>query len=256
MNREPRAATLTKAIDVLMCLLAGPKALAAIAKQTGLPKPTVHRLLVSLAYKDLVIQIDDAGTYALGPGCLRLAEAAATGGGGIAGVAMPVIERLWVDTDETVALHVRVGLQRVCVAEIISAGPLRYVSGIGASVPLHVGSAGKVLLAFLPAAEQRDLLDKLYLEPDSADATADRELLRTELAKVRRQGWAMSFGERVRGAGAISAPVFAGEGALAGALSLLGPAERYGPDRASVLRDACVAAAGEISSLMAERLRP
>src|ERR1700721_2829273 len=195
MNREPRAATLTKAIDVLMVLVSGPKSLANIAKQTELPKPTIHRLLVSLAYQDLVIQIDQIGTYAIGPGCLKLAEAATKDGGGLVGVAMPVLERVWEETDETVTLHVRVGFQRVCVTEIISAGPIRYVSGVGSSAPLHVGSAGKVLLAFLPAAEQREVLSKLDSAPKDGTSATDRDELRAGLKKVRRQGWASSFGE-------------------------------------------------------------
>lgn len=94
MNSEPRSATLTKAIDVLTALLGGPRSLAVISKQTKLPKPTVHRLLDGLAYKDLVIQVDEEGTYTLGPGCLRLAEAATQDGGGLTGVAWPILETL------------------------------------------------------------------------------------------------------------------------------------------------------------------
>lgn len=256
MNREPRAATLTKAIDVVMALLPGPRTLAVIAKQADLPKPTVHRLLEGLAYHDLVIQVDDDGTYALGPGCLRLAESATKDGGGLTGVASPVLEQLWLQTEETVALHVRVGTQRICVIELISPGPLRYVSGVGSSAPLHVGSAGKVLLAFLSPKEQREVLDKLRLDPVSPNTITDPEALRAELVKVRRQGWARSFGERVPGAGAFSAPVFAGKNRLLAALSVLGPAERFGPDREWGLCDACVAAAAEISTRMGSKLGP
>jgi DNA-binding IclR family transcriptional regulator len=254
MNNEPRAATLTKAIDVLMTLLSGPKPLAAISKQTGLPKPTVHRLLEGLAYKDLVIQTDSEGIYGLGPGCLQLVDSATKDGGGLSGVAMPVLEELWRDTNETVALHVRVGLQRVCVAELISEGPLRYVSGVGTSAPIHVGSAGKVLLAFLPLAEQRVILSELPLQAVSPTSITDPVLLQKELAQVKKQGWASSFGERVPGAGAFSAPIFAGKNKLLAALSLLGPAERFGPDREHRLRTSCVRAASEISALMKDRL--
>jgi DNA-binding IclR family transcriptional regulator len=254
MNREPRTATLTKAIDVLTALLAGPRSLAVICKKTDLPKPTVHRLLDGLTYQNLVIQVDDDGTYALGPGCLRLAEAATKDGGGLAGVAWPVLEQLWTDTEETVTLHVRVATQRVCITELISMGTLRYVSGVGSSAPLTVGSAGKVLLAFLAPSEQRDVLDRLRLDPVAAQSIPEPEALRTELAKVRRQGWARSFGERVLGAGAFSSPVFAGSGRLLAALSVLGPAERFGPDREAFLRDACLAAAAKISERMGTKL--
>ena len=197
MNREPRAATLTKAIDVLSVLMSGPKSLSAIAKQTDLPKATIHRLLVGLGYKDLVIQIDGAGTYGLGPGCLRLAEAATKDGGGLSGVAMPVLERVWSETDETVTLHVRVGYQRLCVTEIISRGPLRYVSGVGSSAPLHVGSAGKVLLAFLTPAERarrpRQARVGRHL-PELADRARG-------VAGRARQGSPSGVGRQLRGTG-------------------------------------------------------
>src|SRR5262249_20719445 len=161
------------------------------AEATQLPKPTVYRLLVGLSYQDLVIEVDGAGSYALGPGCLRLAEAA-TGGNGLGMVAMSVLERIWAETGDTVTLHVRGGLRRVCITELISSGPLRYVSGVGESSPVHVGAAGRVLLAFLPLAEQRELVDQLAQETPGLDTAA----LLSALADVRQQGWATSFGER------------------------------------------------------------
>ena len=104
----------------------------------------------------------------------------------------------------------------------------------GGSAPLTVGSAGKVLLAFLPPSEQRDVLDRLSLDPGSAKTIPDEKALKIELANVRRQGWAQSFGDRVLGAGAFSAPVFAGKGRPLAALSVLGPAERFGPETRGV----------------------
>jgi DNA-binding IclR family transcriptional regulator len=163
--------------------------------------------------------------YMLGPGFLRLVQGAMQGIGGITAVAKPSLVSLWEKTEETVTVHVRVGSERVCIEEIPSPQPIRYISTLGAAAPLHVGAAGKVLLAFMDAGELDQLLKTLPLTPLSDKTTTNVEVLLAELETVRRRGYAISMGERIKGAAAVTVPVRGLQG-FAASLSILGPVDR------------------------------
>ena len=220
-----RVQSIERGIDVLMALAAGPKTLTEVTRETGLSKGTVFRLLASLNYENLVVK-DSGNVYMLGPGCLRLMQGVMEGLGAINAVARPALVDVWEETAETVTIHVRVGLERICIGELPSPEPIRYMSTVGASAPLPVGSAGRVLLAFMPQPELDALLPSLL----PAGLFEDEASLRSELDLIRERGYALSSGERVKGAAAVSVPVHGRQGFLA-ALSVLGPDFRLDEER-------------------------
>ena len=181
---------LDKAVGVLSALADGPRTLPELIAATGLPRATAHRLAVALEAHDLVRR-DGDGRFALG---FRLAVLgrAAVDSFPLGRVARPALEVLRDDTGESVQLYVRDGDRRVCVESLESPHGLRTIVALGASLPLAVGSAGKVL--------------------------------RGELDTLRR-GWAESVGEREAGVASVSAPVRAG-GVVVAAVSVSGPIER------------------------------
>jgi DNA-binding IclR family transcriptional regulator len=213
-----------------MTLSNGPRTLTEVARATGLSKPTAHRLLASLGYESLVLKNRSENVYLLGPGILRLVQEATDGLGSIAVLARPDLEELWEKTGETITLHVRIGLERICIEEIASPSSIRYVATVGSSAPLHVGSAGKVLLAFEEPDELAKTISQMPLTALTDETIIDRAELVSELDRVREQGWASSIGERVPEAGAVSVPVMS-NGRVAAALSVLGPASRMTPER-------------------------
>jgi DNA-binding IclR family transcriptional regulator len=219
-----RVQSVERSIDILLALANGARTLTDVAKATGLSKGTAFRLLASLNHEQLVIRDPNDTAYMLGPGILRMFQGAMTNLGGIATPARPALQELWSRTDETVTLHVRIGYERICVAEFPSTQALRYSANLGASAPLHVGSAGKVLMALLEPEELERALSNMLLNSVTYNTITNRDQLREELEVVRRRGWAMSEGERIVGAAAISVPV-RGPGMFA-ALSVLGPTER------------------------------
>src|SRR5216117_3224307 len=60
--------SVARATDVLLVLGDGPQSLGRIAMRARLTKPTAHRLLASLAHRQMVIQDTSTGDYLLGPG--------------------------------------------------------------------------------------------------------------------------------------------------------------------------------------------
>lgn len=228
-----RVQAIERCIDVLAALSTGPRNLTEVARQTTLSKATVFRLLASLGYRHLVIKDAATNQYLLGPGCLELLEGVMSGLGAIGNAAGLILARLAKETGETVTIHVRLGGQRVCIAEVPSPQPIHYTAGVGATAPLYVGAAGKILLAAMGDEERKKALRSLRLDEVTDRTLTNQEALIAELAEVREQGWALSFGERVAGASALSVPTRAGD--LSAALSILGPDNRLTEDRLRTL---------------------
>ena len=231
MSRE-RVQVIERATDILAILAGGAATLTEISSRTGLPKGTAFRILSSLAYGDRVLKDPLTNRYVLGPGTWRLAQVASDALGSAALIAGPELTALWQATAETVTLNMRMGLERVCIAELRSPHPLLHTAGVGSRIPLHVGASGKVILAFTEADERERILDCLTYESLTSATISRREQLVEELTLVRQRGWAMSMGERIPGAAGVSVPVRGASG-LVLSLSVLGPAERLTADRRS-----------------------
>jgi DNA-binding IclR family transcriptional regulator len=239
MSRE-RVQVIERATDILEILAEGAATLTEISSRTGLPKGTAFRILSSLGYGDRVLKDPLTNRYVLGPGTWRLAQAASDALGSLALIARPELTAIWQATAETVTLNMRMGLERVCIAELRSPHPLLHTAGVGSRIPLHVGASGKVILAFTDDEQRERILDCLTYEPITSATISGRQQLVEELALVRQRGWAMSMGERIPGAAGVSVPVRGASGPVL-SLSLLGPAERLTADRRS-----------EITSLLLE----
>ncbi|MBV8951862.1 MAG: IclR family transcriptional regulator [Actinobacteria bacterium] len=205
---------LDKAVTILAVLAErGPLGLADLVHETGLARPTVHRLAVALERQGLAGR-DDAGRFRLGARLVAWGSQAAVAlvsGRALVEAAGPVLAELRDATDESAQLYVRDHGTRVCVAVAERSSGLRDTVPVGAVLPLTAGSGAKVLLAW------RDRREPL---PPGVDPG--------ELAAVRRRGFASSVAEREPGVASVSAPVFDGEGRLVAAVSVSGPVERLG----------------------------
>jgi IclR family KDG regulon transcriptional repressor len=241
-----RVQSIERGIDALMALVHGPRTLTEVSREAGLSKGTCSRILASLGYQNLVVRTE-TNAYMLGPGSLRLINGVMGGLGTIVGLGRQAYEELREYTGETIAVHVRVGTDRVCVEELPSTAAVRYMSSVGSSAPLYVGSAGRVLLAFA----DDDDLERMLAVISSADGNVDIAWLRTELETIRAQGYAVSVGERVHGASAISVPV-RGQDDFTAALSILGPDFRLTVEKRLEFLPALCKAAEIIAAVHAE----
>ena len=174
---------LDKAVSVLDAVEGGPRTLAGLVEATGLSRATAHRLAVALEVHGLLGR-DAAGRFVLGRRLTGL---------DLPGLARPALEALRDATGESAQLYVRRGDRRLCIASLESPHGLRTIVPVGASLPLEVGSAGKVL-------------------------RGDAETL--------ERGWAQSVEERERGVASVSAPVRDVDGEVVAAVSVSGPIER------------------------------
>lgn len=240
--------SVARAVDLLLALGRGPQQLRTVSAEVGLSKATAYRILTTFRHKEMVLQDPNTGAYRLGPACLHLISSLVDGKAGFPFDAEQDLEDLRTRTGETVTVHVRSGPSRICIEELPSPQVIRYTAGLGVTAGVHVGSAGKVLLAFLEDGEREKVLESLNLQPATPATIIDLQQLREELEKVRIDGVSVSEGERVEGAIGVSAPIFDGRGLLVASLSVLGPETRMGPEQVAGLRTLVREAADRITS--------
>jgi len=209
-----------RAFDLLEALADGPSTLQDLSQATGISKTTAFRLLGTLETRGLVFKDPSRGAYGLGPSLLKATQGPLSGMVAVATLGQASLRELSDETGETAALHVRHGHERLCVAEAPSPQSIRYSSVAGTRAPITNGSVGVVLLAFAPEPSR----DHLLLSLQSSEPSFDAAAIERRLAEARQRGWAISAGERVPGATAISVPVTANGQTLA--LSVLGPVSR------------------------------
>jgi IclR family acetate operon transcriptional repressor len=219
-----------------------------IARITGLKRSTVHRLLVTLRRHELVQQLPNSKDYALGPHVLRLAEVALYHLN-LEKAAKEVMSRLRDRCDETVGLHARLGpTTRTVLDQVESRQPLRRIyTEIGMVIPIYLGAPGKVLLAYSSPELQEEVLSG-RLEPVTARTITDPQKLRTELARTRKNGYALSLEERVAGISTLAVPVANHTGTVIAALSVTGPSSRLSKKRLLEFVPLAGGAAREIST--------
>ncbi|MDI2029545.1 IclR family transcriptional regulator [Saccharopolyspora sp. TS4A08] len=197
--------------------LEGSLSVADAAERLGVARSTAHRLLAMLVYRDFAVQ-DDTRLYRAGP-VLELASHSQSAVSRLRQVALPHLRGLVDALGETVNLTVRTGGTARFIACVECDQALRVGSREGMVFPAHETTAGLLLLADLTDAE----LDSLHAD---AEAPAMDELHR-ELAKVRRNGFALNQGRSERGVVAVGVPVRSADGTAIAGVSVSMPSVRY-----------------------------
>jgi len=186
----------------------------------GLPRTSVYRILNTLQLHDMVHR-DPRGGYHLGRRLLELAARVAAGGGDLdlASFCQPYLDRLAAEVGEGIKLSVLDADGVLVLAVAQGRRDYALTSTRGQHLPAHAGAAGKLLLAYLPAAE----LDRRLAAPLAAltpRTITDGKRLRRELARIRAQGWAQDKGENLPSILAYAAPVVGPDGSVVAAVSV------------------------------------
>lgn len=241
---------LEKASDLIDCLgQAGePVTLAHVRSALDMPKSSTHRLLSELAALGIVRRTQD-GRYSLGPRLLYWGEAAADTFD-LRTVAEPPMRGLRDETGESVHLYVREDDSRICIAAVEARHELRPFIQLGRPLPLRVGAAGKLLLAFAEEDVQRRELRRARAGHD-AMPNAPRADLSRQLEEIRRRRWAISSEEREEGVAAIATTVVDSTDRIVAALCISGPTVRLTDERLAAVRGPLKRSAADVS----ERLR-
>ena len=216
----------------------------------GVPRSTVYRILNSLtAYG--VIRRKINGNYVLGSWLVSLAakvqiEAAHQE---LIRVADLHLRKLARETGESTKLSVPSDGHAQVMASIQGSGEYSLSPKKGGRFPLHLGAAGKLMLAYMPQDYTERLLSgslRAYTDKTITDPAA----LKLKLEEIRSRGWAYDDGEHRTGVHAIAAPIFAADGSIMAAVSVPYIGGRD-PSSQTSLREAIIAAAKAITAELA-----
>lgn len=219
-----------------------------LAAHVDVPKSTAYRYLALLKETGMLASGADGRWYPA-PQLIRLGEAAKSAVGFI-DLAMPAMQKLSYQTQETVLLIERIGNHGVCVAKQDAPQMIRLSFEVGTSVPLHRGAGAKLLLACLSPDQQQ-----AYLTQEFAGRPEMKERLPAlvaELAAIRSAGYVVSVGTLEQDLWSIAAPILRGKEVIA-ALSLVGPVYRMQQSAKEELVRTVQASAAEISASIGRR---
>src|SRR5262245_36328756 len=146
--------------------------LAECSAALGYSKPTVHRILRTLAGRGFVSVDGERGRYTLGVANLRLGMAFLEQLD-LRQEALPILRDLGERTGETVHLGVLDGSDVVYIEKVESRHAVRMFSQIGRTMPAHTTGIGKAILAYLPEAELAKVLPE-RLEARTPATLTDR----------------------------------------------------------------------------------
>lgn len=213
--------SLARALDLLelMAAAGGEIGLSQLAADSGLPLPTIHRLVRSLVDAGYVLQLPSR-RYALGPRLINLGATASATVEAWAGVHLRDLAEATGETANLALLDVG---RVVYVAQAPSTRhTVRMFTEVGRRVHAHCTGVGKALLAELPDEEVRRILEEAGMP-----ARTERTLVRVEdfldeLARVRAQGYAVDDGEQELGVRCVAVVV---PGSTT-SVSVSGPASR------------------------------
>ena len=195
-----------------------------MAASSGLPLPTIHRLIRTLVTLGYVRQNSNR-RYTLGSRLIRLGETASRQFGTWA---RPFLTELVDEVGETANLAVLEADEVVYVAQVPSRHSVRMFTEVGRRVLPHATGAGKAMLGRLPAQEVRSLLARTGMPSFTPNTITDPEKLIEHLAQIAEQGYALDESEQELGVRCVAVPLV-GTPALA-AVSVSGPDSRLTKD--------------------------
>ena len=208
-------------LELLVADDGAPQGLTQLASASGLPLPTVHRLMSTLTASGYVRR--EKSRYSLGPRLVRLGEAASRSFGVWA---RPSLRKLVELTGETANLAMLDGDSVVYVAQAPSPHSMRMFTEPGRRVLPHCTGVGKALLAELSPEAARAVLIRAGMPAQTDHTITDPDTMLAELAKIREQGYALDDNEQEIGVRCVATAVPGAPGHVA--ISVSGPQARIG----------------------------
>jgi DNA-binding IclR family transcriptional regulator len=225
------------------------RSVAEIRTITGLPTSTTHRLVANLVDNGFLDRTGE-NLYRIGARMAYWAGPAARSRD-LTEILTPQLNALRDHTGETACFFRAEQGNRVCIGLAETRHGLKQEMYVGRLQPLHVGSSGRVILAW-----NDELLNEVAsheLRPFTGVTITDPEVLRQAVAETRAAGYAITVGERLEAASGLAAPVFDPHGSLVGALTVMGPTLRMPRETCEGMVDAVVTTADSITAALGGR---
>ena len=247
-----RNSTADRALTILEMFGDGQLSVSAVdvANELSVARSTAYRYLESLVSRGF-LEESPGGGFRLGLRVLELARLARQGYG-LSEVALPRMRRLCERFGQTVLLTRRAGTSVVCLEREVPTGQLLRISyERGSQLPLTAGASALVLLAWLPEAEARGLLESIERPRFTGKTLSGVEELLGRLREIRADGYSVTHAEVDPDALGIAAPVFDHRGNVVAGISVVALGSRVDEDERTRIIAELQAAAAEMSEILA-----
>lgn len=194
---------------------------APLEEHTGIPKPTLYRILRTLLERDM-IQQDASGAYRIGGRVFALASRAFPRLGLDEGVRHALID---LGRKVHLAIHLSAlrGDDLIYVDKIEADTPFYLQSAIGRHQAIHSSSIGKSVLANLPESRARRILERADLVAMTPYTVTSVDAIMASLPGIRARGFARDDEEDELSTRAIGTCVRDGIGTVVGGVSIVAP---------------------------------
>ncbi|KAA0079883.1 IclR family transcriptional regulator [Mycolicibacterium sp. P9-64] len=209
-----------------MAAAGGTIGLSQLAEASGLPVPTIYRLVRTLVNTGYARQLPSR-QYSLGPKLIRLGETATRL---IGAWSRPYLAEVVKATGETTNMAVLDDTMAVYVAQVPSEHSMRMFTEVGRRVYPHRTGVGKALLMQLSNEAVRNIVARTGMLAQTPTTMTDPEALIADLELSRRRGYALDEGEQEIGVRCFAVPV--PDAPTLTAISVSGPAARVTADSA------------------------
>ena len=208
-----------------------PFTLQSLVEETGLPKPTMHRMLSQLESAGILQRDGNGRHYGTGQRLMRLAESVLLNNT-THGARHAVLTRLVRELGESCNITAFSGSEVLYLDRVETPAPLRFYLHPGSRVPAHCSATGKLFLSQMSPSQRRRLLSSVPLEMFTANTLTSFELLEQELEQVRVQGYAFDNEEFLPGLRCLGVLVPAPNGSSNMGLAVQAPCMRFSQEKA------------------------
>jgi IclR family acetate operon transcriptional repressor len=212
------------------------------AAESGLPLPTIHRLLQTLVAAGYVRQLPSR-RYALGARLIPLGDGAQQSVGRWAYSHLASIVH---SVGETANMAMLDGDMVIYVAQAPSRHTMRMFTEIGRRVALHCTGVGKILLSQMSDEKALEILKRTGLAAQTSRTITNVDELLEELALIRDSGFAVDDGEQEVGVRCVA--VLVPHPTLMASLSISGPESRIPEDAVAGIAQVLKQAAADLSA--------
>ncbi|RKO19975.1 IclR family transcriptional regulator [Pseudarthrobacter phenanthrenivorans] len=219
---------LMRAFDILELLRDADNGLSAseIVEKTGLPRTTVHELLITMVERKYLRRDEAAGRFHLGIVTFQLGNAFAERLD-LRSAALRVAQRVAAECDETVQAGILDGGHVVYLCKVDSTQAVRTIARTGGRLPANCTAIGKAMLAFLPKSVLSEMAQPGALTGLTPKSITDPAHFMEQMLEIQQTGVAFESGESNLDVSCVAAPVRDHAGVVRAAISISVPDMRW-----------------------------
>jgi IclR family KDG regulon transcriptional repressor len=222
-HETPSSKAVERTMEILESLDSSKRGLSVseISRKLGMPKSSAHVLMVTLERLGYIRRASNGRHFSLGLKTYALGQRMAKSIS-VSDVALLHMQALVDDMKLTAHLAILDHDQGVYIQKVEPPGLIKFDTYVGRRMDLHCTALGKVILAFDASEEARHILSKKVFARYTPKTITSQRILRGEVGRVRRLGYAIDNEEEELGARCVAVPVLHEGIRFLAALSLSG----------------------------------